>query len=196
MQGKEQYTRSNERLEFLGDSILGAIVAEKLYSLYPSQHEGFMSQMRARIVNREVLNELGRKLDLISMMEMVQVLKVHPEQSPTILGNTFEALVAAIYLDRNYRTAYSFVSRVMDSHLRIKDFEENNTNYKSLLIEWGHKMGKSIVFRTSRTELRDNKTYFIVKTVVDGKEMMEGEGWKKKNAEQEAAKLTLERLRK
>lgn len=131
-----------ERLEFLGDAMLSSVIAAHLYRKVPSGDEGYLTKMRSKIVSREHLNELGRELNLIGMVNS-RISANHFGEN--IHGNIFEALVGAIFLDRGYVFCEKFINkRVIDSHVDIPKLEGKVISYKSLLIEWCQKEKKII----------------------------------------------------
>jgi ribonuclease-3 len=192
---KDQKTESNERLEFLGDAVLSLVIGAYLFEKYPDEDEGFLSQIRARVVNRELFNELGGKMKLNQWMQEVSPYKPDLDSSPAILGNTFEALVGAIYLDKGYDTAMRFFEKtVLVYHLNIDDIQANDANYKSRLLEWGQKNMKKIEFNLINSRREGNKLEFEVEVKIDGEVFGTGTEAKKKKAEQIAAKQAMQQL--
>ena len=144
---KDNGSRINyERLEFLGDAILGAVVAHFVFLQSPEQDEGYLTKMRTRMVRREYLNQIGEKLKLDSFLILDK------KSSPlggNINGNLFEALIGAIYLDQGYEVVSSFIHRILiSSNLDIKELEDKIISYKSLMVEWAQKYKKTITFET------------------------------------------------
>lgn len=183
-------TINNERLEYLGDAVLDAIIADYLYHMYPLESEGFLTQVRARIVNGEKLSEIASG---IGLNHLVISNSIRPQAKKNLYGDAFEALIGAIYLDRGYRfTAKFIVSKVLRKYINIPDLIATDTNYKSQLIEWAQREKKEVRFSTEESE--SNSKSFVSFVLIEEERMGKGEGSSKKNAEQEAARLTLTKL--
>ncbi len=175
---------SNERLEYLGDAILGAIVADYLFKKYPYKNEGFLTEIRSRIVKRESLNDLAIKLGLD------QLVQYHKNNisSRSIYGNALEAFIGAIYLDLGYRTCYAFIlNQIISMHLDLKHVVENNRNFKSILIEWSQKNNFLVRFDIEKEEGENHKKEFTATVYFDEQLQATGTGHSKKKAEQAAA---------
>ncbi|PCI11809.1 MAG: ribonuclease III [Flavobacteriaceae bacterium] len=178
--------RNYERLEFLGDAMLGAVIASYLFKKVPSGNEGYLTQMRSKIVSREHLNELGRDLNLI---RFVKSNVSRSKFGENINGNIFEALVGAIYLDRGYKYCKKFVSKaVIKPYVDIAKLEGKVTSYKSLFIEWCQKEKKSFVFEVYDDTGGDSVRHFSVKLFLEDKIIAKGRATSKKKAEEVAAK--------
>ncbi|MBK5210097.1 MAG: ribonuclease III [Flavobacteriaceae bacterium] len=175
-----------ERLEFLGDAMLSAIIAAHLFQVVPSGDEGYLTQMRSKIVSREHLNELGRDLDLLRFIRSNVVLSHFGDN---IHGNLFEALIGAIYLDRGYKYCEKFIfKRVIDPYVDILKLEGKITSYKSLFIEWCQKKKKELVFEVYEDSGNDIIKHFSVKLFLEGELIAKGRATSKKKAEEVAAK--------
>jgi ribonuclease III len=176
---------SNERLEYLGDAILGAVVADLLFKKYPYKDEGFLTEMRSKIVSRENLNKLALKLGLNNLIETGDV---NNPKNRSMTGDAFEALIGAVYLDKGYLTARRFIlNRIIRNHVDIDALQELETNYKSRLIEWGQKEKKSIVFDVVEEISEGRNKQVRVHAVIGGEAMGAGVDFSKKKAEQIAA---------
>ncbi len=179
---------SYERLEYLGDAILGMIVSEHLFSQFPFEEEGFLTEVRAKIVNRESLNKLAQKVGLGEMLQYNQI-------SPTcrsVFGDCIEALVGAVYLDHGFKACRAFVlKKLLKPHFDINELIATITNYKSKLLEWSQKTNKSLQFKIIDKE--DEK--FTAQVFLEEKAMAKGFGFSKKKAEQDAARKTVELLK-
>jgi len=175
-----------ERLEFLGDAMLGAIISKYIYQEVPAADEGYLTSMRSKIVSREHLNELGKELDLLSYVDS----KVHKDHfGDNIYGNVFEALVGAIYLDKGYGFCERFIHRkIIEPHVDIAKLEGKVISYKSLLIEWCQKEKKSFNFQIYEDSGNDPVKHFSVKLSVDKQVVSKGRATSKKKAEEHAAK--------
>ena len=175
-----------ERLEFLGDSILGSVIAAYLYKKVPSGSEGYLTQMRSKIVSREHLNELGKDLNLIRFV------KSNIDQTnvgDNIHGNIFEALIGAIFMDKGYNSCQKFIHQnVIVPHVDIAKLEGKITSYKGLILEWCQKQKKKYTFDTYEDSGNDPVKHFSVKISIDGEQIAKGRATSKKKAEEQASK--------
>ena len=186
LQNKKGYPFNYERLEFLGDAMLGAVIAAHLFDEVGRGDEGYLTKMRSKVVSREHLNELGRDLGLLNLIRAAI-----PKENfgVNIHGNLFEALVGAIYKDRGYKYACKFIdTRVIDPYVDIEKLEGRVISYKSLLIEWCQKEKKSFNFNTYEDSGQDSVRHFSVKLSIDGKQVAKARATSKKKAEEKAAK--------
>ena len=183
-----------ERLEFLGDAMLGATIAAFLYRKSPTGNEGYLTKMRSKIVSRKHLNELGKDLKLTSFIET----NVPKEQfGENIHGNLFEALVGAIYLDRGYKYVLKFIdSNVIVPYVDIEQLEGQIISYKSLLIEWCQKEKRDFDFEIYEDTGKDEAKHFAVKLRINGKVVAKARDTSKKKAEEKTAKRAYYALRK
>ncbi|HLV69112.1 MAG TPA: ribonuclease III [Xanthomarina sp.] len=179
-------TINYERLEFLGDAMLGAVIASHLYVEVPSGDEGYLTKMRSKIVSREHLNELGRDLNLISWVES----KIPKGQfGDNIHGNLFEALVGAIFLDKGYKYCEKFIyKKVIIPYVDIEKLEGKVISYKSLLIEWCQKEKKTFDYQVYEDTGNDDIRHFSVKLSIDNKVVAKARATSKKKAEEKASK--------
>ena len=183
---------SNERLEYLGDAILGSVVAEYLFKKYPYKDEGFLTEIRSRIVNRESLNQLGKKLGL---QHIIEVNKKIPSPHKSIYGDTLEAIIGAVYLDRGYLYCQKFIlQKLLEPYYDLEQIIKTNPNAKSTLIEWAQKENKEVEFETVDVQSHFNRKEFTVKVIVDGEAISVGYGSTKKKAEQDAAQKSCDTL--
>ena len=175
-----------ERLEFLGDAMLGSIIASYLYKKVPTGTEGYLTQIRSKIVSREHLNELGKDLNLIKYVKS----NITQENiGDNIHGNIFEALVGAIYLDRGYNFCKKFIyENVIVPYVDIAKLEGKITSYKGLIIEWCQKQKKQYLFDTYEDSGNENIKHFSVKISIDGTMVAKGRATSKKKAEEQASK--------
>ncbi|WMI69131.1 ribonuclease III [Mangrovimonas sp. YM274] len=175
-----------ERLEFVGDAMLSAVVASYLFSEVPHGDEGYLTKMRSKVVSREHLNELGKELKLIDLVES-KIAKSNFGNN--IHGNLFEALVGAIYLDRGYKYCERFIyDRVINPHVDIETLEGKVISYKSLLIEWCQKEKKTFDYNVYEDTGNDNLKHFSVKLSIDNKVVAKARATSKKKAEEKASK--------
>lgn len=184
---------SNERLEYLGDSVLGAIVAEFLFLKYPLRDEGFLTEMRSKIVNRKRLGEIGHKLHLQYLMEYEES---YVKINSTILGNAFEALMGAIYLDAGYTAARRFVlEKIISQHIDLEELQSGDINFKSRLFEWAQKYDHELKFEVIEEKMINKVRTFVIGAYVDDKLIAKAEGRSKKDAQKEASRKIYERYR-
>ncbi|NJO89725.1 MAG: ribonuclease III [Chloroflexia bacterium] len=178
---------NNERLEYLGDSILDAVISDYLYKKYPSEREGFLTEMRSKIVNGEKLKELAVNINLDQFI--IQRTNIQLASS-RIYEDAFEALIGAIYLDKGYRAVSRFISqKIIDEHIDFGELEVTNYNYKSRLIEWSQKTKSPVEFSSFISD--ENSNSFISEVVLEEKIIGKGLGNSKKEAEQNAAREAL-----
>jgi ribonuclease III len=190
---KEMSDENNERLEYLGDAILSALVAEYLFKRYPYKEEGFLTEMRSKMVNRSQLNEIAVRMGL----KKITVYNKSDASLKTsqIFGNTLEALVGAVYLDRGYKkTARWVTERIIMPHMYMDDLENLEINHKNKLYGWVNKNGKNLEFETINEQLENGRRLFTIAAVINGKIVGEGKAFNKKDASQIAAQAAVERL--
>jgi ribonuclease-3 len=183
---------NNERLEFLGDAILDSLVAEYLFHRFPEKEEGFLTQTRSKLVNRDNLNHLAIKLGIGEMI----ISKMSRDNHKSVYGDTLEALIGALYLDKGYeRTRKIVLERIIQSDININRLLATEIDFKSRIIEWGQKNKKAVSF-TSFEEMEDqgSSPLFITHLFVVDDVVGRGSGSSKKEAEQNAAKQALQLL--
>ena len=187
---------NNERLEYLGDAVLGAIVAEYIYKKFPYQGEGFLTEMRSKIVSRANLNKLAQKIGLS------QLIKYNREQQgifKSIDGDAFEALVGAIYLEKGFNfTRKVIVDRVIKLHLDVESLSHQEWNYKSKLIDWGQKKKYKVSFEVIKVlyegKVNASRREYEVQTLINGEPAETAVEYSIKAAEQLAAEKTYKKL--
>jgi ribonuclease-3 len=176
---------SNERLEYLGDAVLNLVVADYLYKTFPFKDEGFLTQMRSKIVSRAQLNDLSRKLGLDRLIQKSQN---SLSQFRSIAGDTFEAFIGAMYFDRGYEfTKKIIINRIIKFHLDIDEIETMDVNPKSTLLEWTQKMKKMLNFRVIEEVGTGPQKQYIVEVYIDDIPSGKGQDFSIKGAEQLAA---------
>lgn len=177
---------SYERLEFLGDAMLGSVIAAHLYNKVPTGDEGYLTKMRSKIVSREHLNELGRDFNLVQFVES----KVNPSHfGDNIHGNIFEAFIGAIYLDKGFAYCEKFIhEKIIKQYVNIEKLEGKVISYKSLIIEWCQKEKKSFRFDVFEDNGKEGIKYFGVKLFIDEEVVSKARATSKKKAEETAAK--------
>ena len=175
---------SNERLEYLGDAVLGVIVAEYLFKKFPFKDEGFLTEIRSRIVNRESLNQVARKLgisDLVKVEEGGKSGRRSRLSHKSIGGNTLEALIGAVYLDKGFRASRHFIlKKILIPHFDMSSIIENDTNYKSKVIEWAQKHNREIRYEIVETRGGNQYKEFITQLLLDDEPISTGSGYSKK----------------
>ena len=175
-----------ERLEFVGDAMISSVIAAYLYEQVPHGDEGYLTKMRSKVVSREHLNELGKELNLI---ELVQSRIPKSNFGNNIHGNLFEALVGAIYLDRGFKACEKFLyKRVINPHVDIETLEGKVISYKSLLIEWCQKEKNTFDYEVYEDTGNDELKHFSVKLSINDKLVSKARATSKKKAEEKASK--------
>ena len=190
---KETSEENNERLEFLGDAVLSSIIAHYLFKKYPYKDEGFLTEMRSKMVNRQKLNEIALKMGLkkISLYNKND----HALKISQIFGNTLEALIGAVFLDKGYNKTQKWVENyIILPHLFINDLENIEINIKNKLYGWASKNGKSVEFATLNESLEKGRRLFTIAATVDGQIIAQAKGFNKKDASHLAAQLAVEKL--
>jgi ribonuclease-3 len=190
---KETADENNERLEYLGDAILSAIVADYLFKRYPYKGEGFLTEMRSKMVNRQQLNDIALKMGLRKLTfynKFDNALK-----GSQIFGNTLEALVGAVYLDKGYIKTHNWVLRqIVIPHMFVDDLELIDINLKNKLIGWANKNGKTLTFELAEEKMEGSRRLFTINAMLDGELLAMGKGYNKKDASQVAAQVAVEKL--
>ncbi|MBO9618239.1 MAG: ribonuclease III [Niabella sp.] len=190
---KENVDENNERLEYLGDAVLSALIADYLYKRYPYQGEGFLTEMRSKMVNRQQLNEVALKMNLKKIANFNKL--DHTLRGSHIFGNTLEALVGAIYLDIGYKKTCKWVyDYIISPHMFMEELELREINHKNKLYGWANKLGKTLEFATIEEKLENGRRLFTIGAVVDGEIIARGKAFNKKDASQIAASLAVSSL--
>jgi ribonuclease III len=190
---REGADENNERLEFLGDAVLSSIVAHYLFMKYPYKGEGFLTEMRSKMVNRQQLNDIGIKMGL----KKITIYNKHDSslKISQIFGNTLEALIGAIYLDKGYQKTRKWVEKNMIStHMFMDDLETVEINIKNKLYGWANKNGKALEFETLDEKFENGRRLFTIGATVDGELIAKAKGYNKKDASQIAAQLAIDKL--
>jgi len=177
---------NNERLEYLGDAVLDAILSDYLFERFPDANEGFLTKIRSRIVNRDVLNQLAVSMGinkiLISKINSAHITK-------NLYGDAFEALIGSVFLDKGFKkTKKLFLNNVLNKYLDLNVIVNTDTDYKSLVFEWVQKYKSNLIFTYHEEyDFKLKKSVFSTTLFIDKKELGEGHGSSKKEAEQEAS---------
>lgn len=189
----ESVDENNERLEYLGDAILSSITADYLFRRYPYHGEGFLTEMRSKMVNRQQLNDVAVRMGLKKITKFNK--QDHCLKVSHIFGNTLEALIGAIYLDYGYkRTTKWVLDFVIMPHMFMDELESLEINHKNKLYGWANKNGKLLEFITLNEKHENGRRLFTVAAVVDGTNVSQGSAFNKKDASQIAANLAIEAL--
>ena len=177
---------SYERLEFIGDAILSAVIAHYLFEKVLDGDEGYLTKMRSKIVSREHLNEIGKELRLSTLLQT----KIPINQfGDNIHGNLLEALIGAVFLDKGYAASEKFIyKRVINPHVDIGLLEGKVISYKGLIIEWCQKEKKQFNFKNQKDAGQDLIKHFSVKLLIDGKPIAKARATSKKKAEEKVSK--------
>ena len=189
--GTAQY--SNERLEFLGDAVLSLIVGEYLFKKYPLKEEGFLTEIRSRIVNRLSLSSLAKKIGIDTLLRYNKSSLQRGHKF--IYGNALEALIGAVYVDRGYPRCRQFVlEQLLHLHMDLETLIKTDTNYKSQLVTWANRNRKSIQFEIISEQRDAQASGFTAQVTMEHQVVGQGQGTNKKQAEQQAALAALSKL--
>lgn len=192
---KSGTTVSNERLEFLGDAVLGAIIAEYLFRMYPYKDEGFLTQIRSRIVNGQSLKELALKFGFNHFLKAT--LTKDEKTKSSAYGDAFEAFIGAVYLDMGYNRTRTFViSKIIKLHVHVDELVNTNADYKSQLQIYCQKHKFPLEYRLVSEARHGAHKLYVIEVHVNRKPYTRFENYSKRFAEQKAAQLTLEELKK
>ncbi len=185
---------NNERLEYLGDAILDAVISDYLFNHYTHEKEGFLTKTRSKIVKREHLNTIALKIGLNTFLASENN---QNDTAKNLLGGAFEALIGAIYLDRGYKkTQHFLIRKIVKPYINLSEIEKTETDYKSAIIEWAQKNKKEFVFHTFKNPHMQNKSIpFVSELFIYNQVAGTGEGSSKKEAEQNAAEIALQNLK-
>ena len=185
---------SNERLEYLGDAVLNLIVAEYLFKKYPFKDEGFLTKIRSKIVSRESLNNLGRKVGLKELINFKNV-NEYSKNYKSIYGDALEAIIGAVYLDVGFEYCQEYiVKNIIIPYYNFDELVNKTHNFKSKILEWSQKEKKLIKFSTKKIILKNNSSQFESILIIENKEISKGFGSNKKSAEKDASRLACEKL--
>lgn len=186
---------SNERLEFLGDAIIGAIIAEHLFNIYPFKDEGFLTQLRSKIVNGQHLKELALKFGFNTFLKAS--LSHNEKTKSSAYGDAFEAFIGAVYVDIGYEKTKKFVlTKIIQTHVDISELAETNEDYKSQLQIYCQKNKYILEYKLLSEDRQGANKIYIIQTIINGKPYITFENYSKRIAEQKAAQLTLQELQK
>lgn len=183
---------NNERLEYLGDAILDAIAADFLFKKYPTRDEGFLTEMRSKMVSRVTLNKLCRKMGLDALITLDGTNNGAFRSSN---GDAFEALIGAVYLDKGYKFTHDlFLNKVIHQYFDMDELVNQELNYKSRIIEWAQREKKSIQFQVVNEVGHGIHKLYIVEVQIDGNPLEKGQDHSIKGAEQLAAEKSWQKI--
>ncbi len=183
---------NNERLEFLGDAILDAVIADYLFKTFPTRDEGFLTEMRSKLVSRSQLNKLSQKMGIDAL---IQLDNASNSLFRSFKGDAFEALIGALYLDKGYDFARKIIlERIIKHYFNITELMEQEVNFKSRIIEWVQKEKKTLHFNMLEAVGSGFKKQYIVEVLIDGIPMARGQDYSIKGAEQNAAEKTWQKI--
>ncbi|MCC6186706.1 MAG: ribonuclease III [Chitinophagaceae bacterium] len=186
----DELARNNERLEYLGDAFIGAIVGEYLFQKYPTQSEGFLTEMRSRIVRRETLNNVANRMGLQKMVQYNN--RDRGFERSHIFGNALEALVGAVYLDQGYAKTRTFIiKQLLQKYVDIELMASTDTNYKNQLLNWAQVNKHTLSFDVMESKNERNRRMFSIAIIINDKPFCEGTAFNKKDAGQVAARKAL-----
>lgn len=189
----EEIAQNNERLEFLGDAILGSVIADYLFKKYPYQSEGYLTEMRSKIVRRETLNNLALRMGLQKIVQYNQNDKGLSRSH--IFGNALEALIGAVYLDQGFHRTRSFIlKQILKPYIDIDTLESRDTNFKNKLLSWAQKNSHDLIFETLNEENEGTRKIFTIGIMLNGEVVANGTGYNKKEAGQVAAQNAIDKL--
>ena len=186
---------NNERLEFLGDAVLSAVVGDIVYQQFEGKREGFLTNTRSKIVSRESLNQVA---DQIGLSKLIKFTARHSTHNSYMGGNAFEALIGAIYLDRGYDYCMDFMqNRIIGQYIDLNQVSKKETNFKSKLIEWSQKNKVEMVYQLVEQSLDEfNSPVFVTEVLLEGIHAGQGKGYSKKESQQIAAHEALNKIKK
>ena len=183
---------SNERLEFLGDAILDAVVAHYLFKLFPLRDEGFLTEMRSKIVSRQQLNKLSQKLGLDTLI----IANRDTSQAKSISGDALEAFIGALFLDKGFHFASEvLINRVFKVYFDLDELQHTDFNFKSKLIEWGQKEKHSVDYQVVKEEGSGSNRQYVILIRIDDREVCQAKDFSIKGAEQLASEKALTLIR-
>ena len=185
---------NNERLEYLGDAVITGILSDYLFEKYPEANEGFLTKVRARIVNHDVINQLAVSLGIDDIL-ICNINSAHSKKN--LFGDSFEALIGALFLDKGFKKVKKiFINCILHKHLDLETIINTNVDYKSLIFEWGQKNKSNMIFKCNEEyDFNQKKSVFATKLFIDHKELASGYGLSKKEAEQEAAAIAWKKIK-
>ncbi len=179
---------NNERMEFLGDSVLGMVIAEKLYNKFPYKNEGFLTETRSKIVGRNKLNQIGKKMGILGILNYDKKLNNQPSLMETLAGNALEALIGAIYLDKGFNFTKRFIiDHIIENYIDFDTIVIEELSYKAKLIKWAQKEKRKIEYSLLRVDEENKRKVYNIQIIIDDEVVCEGRNQSKKIAEELAS---------
>lgn len=189
----DKIAENNERLEYLGDAIFGSVIADYLFKHYPFKDEGFLTEMRSKMVNRNQMNEIAIKMGLNNLTQFNKA--DHHLRRSQIFGNTLEAVIGAVYLDKGYDITQKWIiKKIITPFLFVDELENSEYNQKNKLLGWAAKNNKQVSFQILNEEFHGGRRQFSMSVNIDDVEMGTGLGFSKKEASEAAAIMAIENL--
>ena len=186
---------NNERLEYLGDAVLDLVIAEMLFKRFPKRDEGFLTEMRSKIVNTNQLNRIGRKMGLDKLLTLDEKNTTIRSYNRSLVADTLEALIGAIYLDRGFKKSKSFIKhRLVRYYLDLDSLADTTINYKSAAFEWAQRNNKALHFEVIDIVREGPRKRFVSELYVDGVANAKGSDFSKKASEQIAAQIFVDEI--
>ena len=193
-QTQKQTNMRYERLEYLGDAVLGSLMAQYLYEKYPNGNEGYLTSMRSKVVSRKALNRVAIKMGIPKWISSTQ--RGRRSGTTSVPGSALEALVGAVYVDKGWGKTKVFVHRhILDAHISFKSVEREVVSYKSVLIEWFQRKKENFDFEVADENSDEHNKRFTITITVDGEPLATGHGQSKKAAEEAASKFACKKLK-
>ena len=186
---------SNERLEYLGDAVLGLAIAELLFKKYPFKGEGFLTEMRSKLVSRKKLSEIAQKMGIHQYLTLDTSVKKNKMAIRGISGNALEALIGAVYLDRGYNYTKRFIKKkVLHPYVDLDHLKDYTDNFKSILNQWAQRQRKSLEFKVLEEKGKNHSKMYTIGVLIDSEVLAQAQGKSKKVAEQLASELACKQL--
>lgn len=193
LHSSKRETVNNERLEFLGDAVLGAVIAEYVFKLYPYKDEGFLTQLRSKVVNRQSLQQLAVKLGIDQYLKTG--IRESEKGKSSAYGDAFEALIGAVYLDKGFPACKKFIiHRIIKVHVNLEELAVTDTDYKSQLQVYTQKNKLTLEYRLLSEVQKGKDKVYTVQVFINNEPFVVFEHYSKRSAEQRAAQLTLAQL--
>jgi len=191
--GPKDVIDNNERLEFLGDAILGAVIAEYLFKKYPYQPEGYLTELRSKIVRRETMNNVAMRMGINKLVQYNQ--SDQGLSRSHIFGNALEALIGAVFLDQGFEKTKRFIiHQLVRQYIDIDTLDATNSNFKNQFLTWAQKQNYAVTFETLEEKVEGSRRLFTVGIKLNGELFESGNGYNKKDAGQVASQKALEKV--
>lgn len=190
-----QFVDNNERLEYLGDAVLDLVVADVLFKIFPYKEEGFLTEMRSKMVSRSQLSNLAYKMGLLSLMEYNPDLNKTPRILSTVACNALEAVIGAVYIDKGYKGAKKFIEkRIIGEHINFEELSLQEISYKGKLYKWAQHNKKTLEFRLTNETRQKNQKYFEITLYLNDENMGKEVHFSKRQCEEQLSEKVLNKL--